>query len=586
MKWNKIKPDPRTAAFAKENGLYPPIAAALLNRGFTDAASVREYIAPSSKNLPDAFLMNDFEKALALLSHAVDKGKKIYIYGDYDADGVMSTVILYRALSELSADVHFYVPHRIYDGYGLNTAAVEQISQWGCEMLITCDNGIASLDEIKLAKGYGMQIIVLDHHEPIAENGVQQLPPADAVVDCKRLDSTYPFRDMCAGGLCYRFVKEFYKYINKKFTLDRELVTFAGIATICDIVNLRADNRIFVKNALFLLNTDVRNIGLKSLLSLIVKDGGTITTTTVSFNIGPCINAVGRLEAAATAVKLFITDDPQTAAEYADLLVQTNKERKDMTDSAAARLVDAADLSLAVQVLYDPDIHESVAGLIAGRIKEKFYRPTLVISNAENGCKGSGRSIEEYDMYSNMANFRGLFTKFGGHSMACGFSIMRENIDKLRALLNESCTLDPNLLEPSLKIEYELGLDEIELDLAYQAAKLEPFGKGNEAPIFCTHSAVLSSIRFIGAKKNTVKLTFLTESERQIGGIYFGGADNIKDLLTKNQKADYIAPLENGNTLKTNLYVDIAYSIEINPYKGIDYLQLNIADIIYSKRIK
>ena len=297
MKWNKLPLSPYIKQTAAENDISRVMAAVLANRGMTDKNDIQNYLNISSKNLSDAFLINDLEKALALLSSSLDKKEKIYIYGDYDADGVMSTVILYRGLSSLGADVHFYVPHRVYDGYGLNPAAVERIKNDGCDLLITCDNGIAALDETALAKELGMKVIILDHHEPVIENNVQNLPCADAVVDCKRLDNTYPFRDMCAGGLCYRFIKEFYKYIKHPFPLDRELITFAGIATICDIVSLRSDNRIIVKNALYLLNTDIRNIGLQTLKDMLVKQGAAVSTYTIGFQIGPCINAVGRLEA-------------------------------------------------------------------------------------------------------------------------------------------------------------------------------------------------------------------------------------------------------------------------------------------------
>ena len=580
MKWNKLPLDPACSTFARENGISPITAQVLINRGLNDKDTVYKYLNTSSKDLPDPFLINDFERALSLLSSAIDKNKKIYIYGDYDADGVMSTVILYRALSELSADVHFYVPHRVYDGYGLNPAAVERIADKGCELLITCDNGISALEEIKLAKQLGMTVIVLDHHEPVVENNIQNLPPADAVVDCKRLDNTYPFRDMCAGGLCYRFVKEFYAYTNRKFTLNRELVTFAGIATVCDIVPLRGDNRIFVKNALYLLNNSLCNQGLISLVSILVKPGAAINTYTIGFRIGPCINAVGRLEAASEAVKLFVIKDADKTADYARLLVQKNKERQDITNTAAERLIETVDPSLPVQVLYDPDIHESVAGIIASRVKEKFYRPTLVITKGEEGCKGSGRSVEEYDLFKNMSAFRELFTKFGGHAMACGFSLPYENIDILRKSLNENCPLDAADMEPSIKLECEIPLDTVSLELAYELTKLEPFGKDNERPRFYTQGASLHSVRFVGTEKNIAQLTFLSPSGKQVRGIFFDGADNIKDLLAKNQKADYIQPLEKGSTLKINLTVDIAYTVEINHYNGIDYLQLNIADLI------
>ena len=579
MKWKILSPDPRTEAFAREILLLPPVAAALLSRAMEDKKAVEDYINVSSSALPDAYLMNDFKKALALLDDAVEKKQKIYIYGDYDADGVMSTVILYRALWELGADVHYYVPHRVYDGYGLNSAAVERIAGEGCNMLITCDNGIAALDEIALAKKHGMRVIILDHHEPICTDEEQVLPHADAVVDCKRTDNTYPFRDMCAGGLCYRFVKEFYKYTGRKFSLDRELVTFAGIATVCDIVSLRGDNRVFVKNALYLLNNAVYNRGLCALLNLLGKEKGTISTYTIGFNIGPCINAVGRLETAAEAVELFITTDREKAEDYAKLLVQTNKERQEITDSAAQRLIDTVDPSQAVQVLYDPDIHESVAGLIASRVKEKFYRPTLVITNAENGCKGSGRSVEEYDMFGKMSVYRELFTKFGGHTMACGFSIPYENIDVLRKALNETCGLDPKELEPTLKLVCEIPLDDLNIELAYQLEKLEPFGKDNEKPRYCTRAARIATVRLVGAKKSIAQLTFLSPSGKQIRGIFFDGADRIRELMPANSDKEVLDKFENGFSAEVDITADIAYTVEINSFNGRDYLQINIADI-------
>ena len=567
------------AQTAAQNALLPVTAAVLANRGLTDKDDIQKFIHTSSKDLPDAFLINDFEKALALLSDALRTKTKICIYGDYDADGVMSTVILYRGLSHLGADVSFYVPHRVHDGYGLNAAAVERISENGCRLLVTCDNGIAALDEISLAKKLGMRVIVLDHHEPIIEDGVQKLPCADAVVDCKRTDSTYPFREMCAGGLCYRFIKEFFGYIKVPFPLDRELITFAGIATVCDIVPLTQDNRILVKNALFLLNRDIKNKGLRILKDMLVKPGGEVTTYTIGFMIGPCINAVGRLEAASEAVELFISDNSEKAVEYARLLVQKNTERKEIMNRAAELLIQKADPSQPVQVLYAPDVHESVAGLVASRVRERFYRPTLVITDSENGCKGSGRSIDEYDLFGNMSAFRPLFTKFGGHSMAVGFSLPRENIDKLRRSLNESCTLDINEMVPSVTLECEIPFDEIDLELARQLAILQPYGKGNETPRFCTNGIDLRTVRFVGAEKNIAQLTFSNASGRQVRGIFFNGADSIKELLAKHQKDGYIQPLENGNTLKMHLSVDIAYSVEINTYNGTDYLQLNIVDI-------
>ena len=579
MKWNILKKPINTDKTAADNGISPICAAVLLNRGFSDKKTIEEFLNTSSKNLPDAFLINDFEKALAILSDALDRKEKIYIYGDYDADGVMSTVILYRGLKTLGADVHFYVPHRVHDGYGLNPAAVEKIHDEGCKLLVTCDNGIASLNEIRLAKELGMRTVILDHHEPVVENDAQKLPCADAVVDCKRHDNTYPFREMCAGGLCYRFIKEFYKYINRPFRLDRELVTFAGIATVCDMVPLVSDNRILAKNAIYLLNHDIRNPGLSALVTLLEKPGTTIGDYEIGFHIGPSINAIGRLEAASEAVKLFISEDKDEISEYSKLLYNKNNERKQITRSAEERITKTVDDSMPVLVLYDPDTHESVAGLIAGHIKEKFCRPTLVITKGEEGCKGSGRSVEGYDMYKNLSAFRELFTKFGGHTMAVGFSLPYENIDKLRTALNEACPLKISDMEPSIRLEYEIPLDLVTLGLIRELSILEPFGMKNERPLFYTLGANISSIRFVGADKNIPQLTFSASSNKQIRSVFFGGAEKIKHLLEQNMKADYIKPLENGNTLRINLSADIAYTLNINTYNGVDYPQLNIIDI-------
>ena len=572
MRWIISEPKPETRKLAAEYGISPITAAVLLNRNIKD---IRAYLKTSSKNFTDTADIADYKKGIEMLKESLERSDRICIYGDYDVDGVMSTTILYKALKDLGAEVDFYVPHRVYDGYGLNGAAVEKIGAKGCDLLITCDNGIASADDIALAKSLGMKVVILDHHEPVIKNGVQILPNADAVIDCKRNDSKFSFRDMCAGGLCYRFVRDLYIRLGKKFSLERELVTFAGIATVCDIVDLSLDNRIIVKLALYLLENDIRNIGLRYLVDMTVPSGKNITPYTLGFLIGPCINAVGRLEAASEAVELFTTDDPKKAKEYAERLVLKNNERKAITQAAAERLTEQVDLSLPVQVLYDPTIHESVAGIIASRIKDKFYRPTLVITNAENGCKGSGRSVEEYDLFNGMNEFRELFTKFGGHAMAVGFSLPQENINKLREQLNKACTLDPKEMIPSLKLEYKADLSEITLDTAKELHLLEPFGKGNPRPHFYTISARMVCAKLIGADKTIVQLSFITPDERQIRAVFFNGRDTVLSILEKEQSMALTA----GSLVKFDIRVDIAYTIDINNYNGNEYLQLLIADM-------
>ncbi len=563
----------------KFDGISAITSTVLFNRGIDTKEKAEKYINTSSEYFTDPYAIPDYEKGLEIVKKAIVNKDKICIYGDYDVDGVMSTTILFKALENLNADVDFYVPHRVYDGYGLNSAAIEKIHSTGCKLLITCDNGISSLDDVALAKKLGMKVIVLDHHEPVVDGQKQILPPADAVIDCKRNDSPFPFRDMCAAGLCYRFTDSLYKYMGLKFGLKRELITLAGIATVCDIVDLREDNRIIVKNALYLLNNSITNIGLKYLVDMSVQKGRQITPYTIGFNIGPCINAIGRLEAASEAVELFTTHNNETAKNYASKLVLKNKERQQITDKAAAALEDQVDISLPVQVLYDPDIHESVAGIIASRIKEKFYRPTLVITNSENGCKGSGRSVEEYDLHKGLSKAGELFTKFGGHKMAVGFSLPYENITPLKKALNDDCEIKPETMIPSVKPECVLTLDDFDLDTAYELRLLEPFGKGNPKPSFCTLSAKLVSIHMVGKDKNIAQMTFLKESGKTVRAVYFDCLENLSEILEKNGCEQNISLLSCGTTVDVDIKTDIAYYIEVNSFNNNDSLQLNIIDM-------
>ena len=579
MRWKISNENPQAAEAAKAAGISPVTAAVLFNRGMDTPQKIDDFLNLSSTNLGDTQLIEDFGKGLEITKSFVESKKKIYIYGDYDADGVMSTTILYKALSALGADAGYYVPHRVYDGYGLNRAAVDRIAAAGCKLLITCDNGISAIDEVKHAKELGMSVVILDHHEPVVRDEKEVLPPADAVIDCKRSDSKYPFREMCAGGLCYRFAQKLFGLMGQKFTLNRELITFAGIATVCDIVPLTDDNRIFVKNALYLLNNDIRNIGLSYLVSMSVPYGKALTPYTIGFIIGPCINAVGRLEAASEAVDLFVTEDRQKAKDLAARLVQKNKERQDITQKAADRLISGIDTTMRVQVLYDPDIHESVAGIIASRIKEKYCRPTLVITNGSEGCKGSGRSIEEYDLYKNLSQFAELFTKFGGHAMACGFSLPYDNIGKLRKALNSACTLRPEELTPAIKLDCKVSDTALTLELAKELEILEPYGKGNEKPHFFTLAANLCAARLVGAEKSIAQLWFLTKDDRQVKAVFFGGAEKIKNLFAENGMSEMIPELEKGRTVKTNIETDIAYSIETDNFGSTENIQLNVADI-------
>ncbi len=578
-------------AIAADLGIQRATAAVLANRNLVSKQDARRFMLPDAKNLIDATQLKDMEKAVSLLMAAIQNGTSIAVYGDYDVDGVTSCSILTRSITRCGGNVCYYVPHRQHEGYGLNMQAVKKLAEDGIGLLLTCDNGISAINEIALAKQNHMTVVVLDHHEPgFIENAkkerVDLLPPADAIVDHKQQACHYPFPYLCAAGISYKFalllLHQFGHYDER---LEKELLCLATLATVCDIVDLLGENRTLVQLGLREI-PHTTNIGLQALLKAIQKNDMPITETDIGFQIGPCINATGRLESGQIAVELFCTDNPQRAAKIAEHLVTLNNERKELTDQASAQIIAQLEQQNqpldSVLVLFQEDVHESIAGIVAGRMKDKYYHPTIMLTGASEGIKGSARSIPGYHIFEALCSCKELFTRFGGHAMAAGLSMPKENIALLRKRLNENCPLTQEDMIPILRIEQILSFSEIHQGLAEELQLLAPFGKENPKPMFATIQIWVTRLRLVGKNKNIMQMQLLEEKTgTYLHAISFQGYSDMEKLLKElypNQDCDTI--LSSG---KLPMPLDIVYTIGLNSYQGNTSVQLEIKDFRVSK---
>lgn len=589
-RWLLKRTKVNTAAMAKELGIRQATAAVLANRGLLSRKEAQDFLYGGEAAFGDPAEMKDLLKGVSLIAQAIQEGKMIAVYGDYDVDGVMSTTILYQTILRCGGNVMFYLPHRQKEGYGLNLKAVEDLSAEGVEVLFTCDNGIAALQEAALAKEKGMTVVLLDHHEPgftgIGEERRDILPKADAIIDPKQRDCGYPFKHMCAGGLSYKFSRLLLQeFCIADEALEKQLVSFAAIATVCDIVDLLGENRAIVRKGLPEIQK-TKNIGLRALMEEAGLADKVISDYHIGFIIGPCINAAGRLESGRQAVELFCSKDDRDAREKAKMLVRLNEERKHLTEEAAMRadiaLQEGDALKERVLVLYDPMIHESIAGIVAGRIKDKYYHPTILITGSEDGAKGSGRSIEGYHIFEALFENRDLFSRFGGHAMAAGLSLPVENIDILRKRLNEQCQLTDEEMIPVLRIEKSLSFAEIDLGLAKELKALAPFGKGNPAPLFGSKGICADRVDMIGKDRNILRMTLSEpQSGTRLSAISFDGYEQLREMLKELYPAEECDKIILSGQLPELL--DIVYSVDINTYNGRSNVQLMIKDFRFAK---
>lgn len=545
---------------ARQFGIDPVTARVIRNRGIEGRENIERYLYGDLDSLYSPWLLKDMRPAVDILKRKLKEGQKIRIVGDYDIDGVCSTYILYQALKRLGGNVDYAIPDRIKDGYGINESMIRAAAEDGIDTILTCDNGISAFSQIQTAKEFGMTVIVTDHHEVPADGEREILPPADAVIDPKQRSCSYPFPEICGAVVAYKLVQALYEESGVSREEWLELLEFAAIATVGDVMKLQDENRMIVKYGLKKLG-HTKNLGLKKLAEKTNLDLNSITAYHIGFVIGPCLNAGGRLQTAKLALSMFLAKDEETAEELAQELKDLNDMRKDMTEHWTAEAKVLADTQYRndkVLVIFLPDCHESLAGIIAGRLREYCQKPAIVLTRSEEAVKGSGRSIESYHMFQKLSEVKDLMLKFGGHPMAAGLSLLEENIDEFRRELNERSGLTEEDFKAKLWIDVPMPIDYINERLVEELKILEPFGQGNEKPLFAQKQVRIRSCRVIGKNKNVVKLVLEGGSGMPMDGILF-----TDGIAFEEERA--------GRTV-----MDIIYYPEINEYNGNRNLQVVI----------
>ena len=545
--------------------ISPILARLIRNRDIIGDDAIDFYLNGTIADLYDGMLMKDMDRAVEILAEKIREEKRIRVIGDYDIDGVNATYILQEGLSVLGADVDTDIPDRVKDGYGLNKMLIDRALDDGIDTVITCDNGIAAAEEIEYAKDNGLTVIVTDHHEvPYIEmDGGKEyiLPQADAVVDPHRADCGYPFKGLCGAAVAYKLVEALYNVMQRDPEDVDYLMENVAIATVGDVMDLNGENRIFVKQGLEMIKR-TKNPGLKALIECTGIDVDRLNAYHIGFVIGPCINASGRLDTAKRALELLNARTRRDAVMLAEDLKALNDSRKEMTERGVAEAVDLIETTSLkddrVLVVYLPDCHESIAGIIAGRIRERYYRPVFVLTKAEDGVKGSGRSIESYDMFAQMCRCRALFTKFGGHKLAAGLSLEEENVQRFRETINALCDLTEEDLREKVSIDMQLPFPYITERLVQELEILEPFGKGNPKPLFAGKDLRVISPRIFGKNRNVLKCRLEDPQGNQMEAVYFGDVEAcLKAMEQKKVMAFTYYPSVNEYMGRRNIQVTI-----------------------------
>ncbi len=563
---------------AKKFNINPIVARVIRNRDVVGDKEIEEYLNTNIDTLSSPWLFKDMDKAVDILKIKIAGKNKIRIISDYDVDGICSGYILNKALSELGADVDVVVPHRVNDGYGINESLIQDAKDAGIDTIITCDNGIAAKEQVDFAKELGMTVVITDHHEVpfVEEDGEKKyiVPNADAVVNHKQVTCEYPFKDLCGAMVAYQLMRALYESMGQNQKNLESLLVYGAMATVCDVVPLKGENRTIVKTGLELIKT-TKDVGLNALIDACSINKESIGSYHFGFILGPCLNASGRLDTAKRAVDLLNESDSEKALADAKKLKSLNDERKDITEQGAKEAIDIArEMKDRVLVLYLPNCHESVAGIIAGRVKEFFNKPSIVLTDAEDCVKGSGRSIDEYDMFENLSQVKDLFLKFGGHKMAAGLSIEKENIDELRTRLNEKCTLTEEDLMKKIEVDSELPFKFATFGLVNDLKKLEPFGVGNKKPIFAGKHIQINRIKILGKEGKAIRLEMTDESGFKMQGIMFNKSKRFMKFLSEKFGQDEIDKVMEG--VANEIKLMLLYYPNINEFNGRQYLQLII----------
>lgn len=548
-----------------EFGIDPVIARLIRNRDIQDMKEIRSYLYGTLAEIPSPWKMKDMERAVQILQKKITQKKKIRIIGDYDIDGVTATCILLKGLKRLNANVDTYIPDRVKDGYGMHEQLIDKALEDGIDTILTCDNGIAAAAEIEYAKKEGLTVIVTDHHDiPFrdTEDGrIWIIPKADAVVNPKQNDCLYSNKNICGAVVAWKLIWTLYERLGIDSDEIWDFLELAAIATVGDVMDLQGENRIIVKEGLKKLSSTSFE-GLKALICVNNLEGAEITAYHVGFVIGPCINASGRLDTAARSLELLLADNMEDAMKLADDLYDLNQSRKAMTEQGKEQAIQSIEENNLgkdrVLVVYLPDCHESLAGIIAGRIREAYNKPVFVLTKGSDGVKGSGRSIEAYSMYEELVKCSDLLMQFGGHPMAAGLSMEEKNVELFRRRLNDNCTLTEQDLIPKIMIDVPMPISYLSKKLTEQLKVLEPFGKGNSKPLFAQKNLRAVGIRVFGRNRNVAKMLLIDENGIKMDAVYFGEAQEFVDFVQAHDT------------------ISVTYYPEINVFQGRENLQVVI----------
>lgn len=571
---------------AQQFHIDPVIARIIRNRDIAEDEMIRQFLFGTIEDLHSPYLLKDVKKAAEILRDKIRQGKSIRVIGDYDIDGICSTYILLEGLKYCGAVADAVIPHRIHDGYGMNEHMITEAYEAGIDTILTCDNGIAAKEQIAYAKSLGMTVVVTDHHEvpyEIGSDGARQecLPPADAVIDPKQEQCTYPFDGICGAVVAYKLVQVMlnYEHDERNRGILQELLAFAAFATVGDVMELTDENRIIVKYGLRQISESA-NAGMQALLNVNGLQDKPLTAYHIGFVLGPCLNATGRLDTACRALQMFLTDDRSEAVTIAGELKELNDSRKNMTLQGTQKAVSLIEESALkddkILVIYLPDCHESLAGIIAGRIRERYHKPVFILTRAEEGVKGSGRSIEAYHMYDKMSECKELYTKYGGHKMAAGVSMAEANVDVFRTYLNEHCGLTETDFEEKILIDVPMPMSYVTADFVRQLSVLEPFGNGNSKPVFAQKNLRLIRGRILGKNSNVGKYTVEDDSGKRFEMMYFGNLEVWHSFLQDSFGQEEYDRLyrEGGGSMR----IHVIYYPDLDVYQGRERLQMIMQD--------
>lgn len=558
---------------AEKFQIDPVIARLIRNREIMEEDDIQKYLFGNLSEISDPFLMYGVSEAVKILKDKIVQKKKIRIISDYDVDGIVSNYILWKAINDLDGNIDFQIPNRITDGYGINEHIIERAWKDQVDTILTCDNGIAATEAIQFGREQGLEMIVTDHHEvpfKVMEDGSRKehLPNAHVVIDPKQESCHYPYPLLCGAGVVFQLMRALYQEMNEDETKLESLLPFLAIATVCDVVDLTGENRIFVKEGLSRINK-TENVGLRALLKVHEMEEKSIRAYDLGFVIGPCMNASGRLDTAEKVVDLFLERNMDHAVEMAQNLKELNEERKRLTEKGVLEALEQAEKYVLdghkVLVLYLPECHESIAGIIAGRVKDRLHHPVFVLTNAKEGLKGSGRSIEQYSMFEEIMKIEDVFTKFGGHPMAAGCSLEIEKLEEFRRRINAESTLTEEDFVQKVHIDIDMPVDYLNLDFIEQLSVLEPFGKANKKPLFAHRKLKIEQVRVFGKGKNVIKLSLKSSQQTRIDGMIFEEEESFREKMGDMK------------------YITCTYYPVINEYQGYKSLQINIQNYFFTE---